>query len=413
MQCGRDLGACIDNKMKQRVVCLPTTKRLMRFESQCVEVPVEINLPRPRIRLDYEPVRYLKAMPRYKCYFLQEAEIDFEQCFDMASSSANQISGQESDDMISSLENISQNEVSSLQASPNVPLLAADHLLDPNQLTANSSYECSPDEQSYTRLPNVYNASSITENGNSCGSNILNNKAQDVSSANAGEQAMKNNSENSDELQQLCHYIHYCLYIFHGLYSPDKVREFSKDRLEYRIRTLMLNFKFVDAFELCLRSVNNASCALKIFEYFSKDTGYVPLRRADLRFLIYYLLQHFMERNYDLAQCENFFLADLDYYLIELAYVLYFNNNNTELEQNLNEKFKNLIARSGSGSGGSIGESFDTNNQRQQHQQASPMPEADLHLATHKLQDTDVIFELLSVKFKTIICQRLLKFCNT
>ncbi|XP_013097207.2 uncharacterized protein LOC106080378 [Stomoxys calcitrans] len=408
-QCGRDLGACIDNKMKQRVVCLPTTKRLMRFESQCVEVPVEINLPRPRIRLDYEPVRYLKTIPRYKCYFLQEAEIDFEQCPDMASSSANQISGQESDDMISSLENISQNEVSSLQMSPNVPLLAAEHLLDPNQLTANSSYECSPDEQSYARLPNVYNASSITDNGNSGGngSGLLNLKAQE-GSAEAEGQELKNGSEESEELQQLCHYIHYCLYIFHGLYSPDKVREFSKDRLEYRIRTLMLNFKFVDAFELCLRSVNNASCALKIFEYFSKDTGYVPLRRADLRFLIYYLLQHFMERNYDITQCENFFLADLDYYLLELAYVLYFNNNNTELEQNLNEKFKNLIARSGDPY------QLQGEDLNQQQQIGATETEAEVHhLATHKLQDTDVIFELLSVKFKTIICQRLLKFCNT
>ncbi|XP_075169740.1 RCC1 and BTB domain containing protein claret [Haematobia irritans] len=404
-QCGRDLGACIDNKMKQRVVCLPTTKRLMRFESQCVEVPVEINLPRPRIRLDYEPVRYLKTIPKYKCYFLQEAEIDFEQCpADMASSSANQISGQESDDMISSLENISQNEGSSLQMSPNMPLLATENLLDPNQLTANSSYECSPDEQSYARLPNVYNASSITDNGNGEGdgmsSAILNLKVQEGS--------LKNDSEDgSEELQQLGHYIHYCLYVFHGLYSPEKVREFSKDRLEYRIRTLMLNFKFVDAFELCLRSVNNASCALKIFEYFSKDTGYVPMRRADLRFLIYYLLQHFMERNYDLTQCENFFLADLDYYLLELAYVLYFNNNNTELEQNLNEKFKNLIARNDDPYQLHV---VDDLNQQQQQQHLNQEMH---HLATHKLQDTDVIFELLSVKFKTIICQRLLKFCNT
>lgn len=139
--------------MKQRVVCLPTTKRLMRFESQCVENPVEINLPRPRIRLDMEPVRYLKTIPRYKCYFLQEAEIDFEQCYDMASSFGNPVSGQESDEM---MENISQNDGSSLQGSVNVPLLG-DNLLDINQLNTNSSYECSPDEQSYCRLPNCDN----------------------------------------------------------------------------------------------------------------------------------------------------------------------------------------------------------------------------------------------------------------
>ncbi|XP_065372533.1 uncharacterized protein ca isoform X2 [Calliphora vicina] len=431
-QCGRDLGACID-KMKQRVVCLPTTKRLMRFESQCIEIPVEINLPRPRIRLDTEPIRYLKTIPRYKYYFLQEADIDFEQFGDLndrpspneyksttqADSSANIVTGQESDDMLSSLENLSQNDASSLQLSLTTPLLA-DNILDQNQLpTTNSSYECTPDEQSYARLPNVDNdnGSLTDDNGhNNNGVDLLQQNATAPAVPTAAEGITTNNgtlyngeitAEDSEELQNLCNYIHYCLYIFHGLYSPDKVREFSKNRLEYRIRTLMLNFKYVDAFTLCLQSTKSSLCALKIFEYFSKDTGYVPLRRADLRFLIYYLLSHFINHQYELAECERFFLSDLDYYLLELAYVLYFNNNNTDLEQNLNEKFKTLIART-------EGETNSNFYQQQQQQlQAEEDHQHQQHHATHKLEDTDVIFEMLSVKFKTIVCQRLLKFCNS
>lgn len=423
--------------MKQRVVCLPTTKRLMRFESQCIEIPVEINLPRPRIRLDSEPIRYLKSIPRYKYYFLQEADIDFEQFGDhndrpspsqheykstIADSSANIVTGQESDDMISSLENLSQNDASSLQLSLNTPLLA-DNILDQNQLqTTNSSYECTPDEQSYARLPNVDidNGSLTDDNGHNNGLDI---QTQNPFTADikAGEGMANNNNENrededinsqdSEELQNLCNYIHYCLYIFHGLYSPDKVREFSKNRLEYRIRTLMLNFKYVDAFTLCLQSTKSPLCALKIFEYFSKDTGYVPLRRADLRFLIYYLLSHFINHQYDLTECERFFLADLDYYLLELAYVLYFNNNNTDLEQNLNEKFKTLIART---EGETNSNFYQQQQEQQQHLQNEEQHnhQNQQHHATHKLEDTDVIFEMLSVKFKTIVCQRLLKFCN-
>lgn len=421
--------------MKQRVVCLPTTKRLMRFESQCIEIPVEINLPRPRIRLDTEPIRYLKSIPRYKYYFLQEADIDLEHFGDLinrtspspqeyksttqADSSANVVTGQESDDMISSLENLSQNDASSLQLSLNAPLLGENM----QQQTTNSSYECTPEEQSYARLPNVDNdnGSLTDDNGqNNCLDLLLQDKTAVDATPTAENPLLNNNNianessgtaeaglADNEELQNLCNYIHYCLYIFHGLYSPDKVREFSKNRLEYRIRTLMLNFKYVDAFKLCLQSTKNSLCALKVFEYFSKDTGYVPLRRSDLRFLIYYLLTHFITHKYDLTECERFFLADLDYYLMELAYVLYFNNNNTDLEQNLNEKFKVLIARSDDTT------QTQTQTNTNFYQQQEKLKAEEDHHSTHKLEDTDVIFETLTVKFKTIICQRLLKFCNS
>ncbi|KAL9893666.1 RCC1 and BTB domain containing protein claret isoform 1-T1 [Glossina fuscipes fuscipes] len=391
-QCGRDLGASID-KMKQRVVCLPTTKRLMRFESQCIEIPVEINLPRPRIRLGSERVRYLKSIPRYQSYFVQEADINFEDydCDDPSPSrqyklttqsdiTENALTDQESEDLLSSLENIS--DATSMQSSIN-PLLIKD--------SENSSCE---EEESlkeqigkFSILPQTDNASSdrpITSKARNLGND------EDI-------RMIKQSSSLDHAQQQFRLYIHYCLYIFHGLYDIDKIREFSKDRLEYRIRTLMLNFKFIDAFALCLQDVRTSTHALKVFEYFSKDTGYVPLRRADLRFLIYHLFMHFIDRKYKMDECESFFLADLDYYLVELAYVLYFNNNNTVLEQSLNEKFKHLFAQR-DGSSDNLDVGVDN--------QINDIP------PTYKLDETDLIFDHLGVKFKTTVCQRLLKHCN-
>ncbi|XP_050340209.1 uncharacterized protein LOC126766471 isoform X2 [Bactrocera neohumeralis] len=430
-QCGRDLGPSID-KMKQRVVCLPTTKRLMRFESQCVDVPVEINLPRPRIRLESEPVRYLKSIPKYQPQFMLEAGINFDNALNFerpspsnqyksttqADSSENVVTGQDSDDMISSLENLSNNEANdgcslnfsllpSSGAAGALPLAAA--TADDAQHSA-AVDDLTPDEQSYARLP-------VTENSDASGVCVAgqqsaeqcplvatakhdaNDDAQTPTQAAGSQSTLTSNApveaeetvEDDVNLQQLRQYIHYCLYVFHGLYNPDRVCDFSKERLEYRIRTLMLNFKFVDAFVLCLQNCNSSGKAMKIFAYFSKDTGSVPLRRQDVKYLIYYLLKHFMAQKFDMLECERFFLGDLDYYLLELSYVLFFNNNNTMLERNLNEKFKSYFAQE---------ESQLNQNQNDDEQ------------VQHKLDDTDVIFDSLSVKFKTIVCQRLMQHCN-
>ncbi|ALC46921.1 ca [Drosophila busckii] len=369
-QCGRDLGASLD-RMRQRVVCLPTTKRLMRFESQCVEAPVEINLPRPRIRLDQEPVRYLKVMPPYQPHFLQQANISFDQGYaatpNYKSSSDQAGTGQDSDDLLSSLENLSHNDGS---YSYNIAQPGGD---------ANSSLDMdySPEEQSYVQLPNQTPAATATANVAAA----LLGEDDDISSC-------TRSSEATDvaAMQPLRHYIHYCLYAFHGLYNPDKISECARvHRNEYRIRICMLNFRFVEAFQLCLHSCDTAQRTLKLFEYFSKDTGYVPLKRPDLKHLIYHMCLHFMERKFDMLDCERFFMSDLDYYLLELAYVFYFNNNNSTLEQNLNQKFKLLIAATDS---------------NQSDTQAL-------------LQDTDAIFDSFSVKFKTLLCQRLLSYCES
>ncbi|KAH8383189.1 hypothetical protein KR009_007193 [Drosophila setifemur] len=377
-QCGRDLGPTID-RMRQRVVCLPTTKRLMRCESQCVEAPAEINLPRPRIRLDQDPVRYLKVMPPYQQHFLQPANISFDQNYSVGtpnykSSTEHAATGQDSDDMLSSLENLSQNDAS---FSYNAPPAIGD---------ANSSLDLdySPEEQSYLPLPEQMMVH---------GSGMPGARAEQLLGGDDDDGSTFTPSSEGSLEQQLRHYIHYCLYAFHGLYNPDKIGECARpNRNEYRIRICMLNFRFVEAFRLCLQSCDSAQRTLKLFEYFSKDTGYVPLRRSDLKHLIYHLCLHFLERKFDMLECERFFMSDLDYYLLELAYVFYFNNNNSALEQNLNQKFKQLIAAADCNQvAPSEGQ------EQQQHQQ---------------LQDTDVIFDSFTVKFKTILCQRLLSYSD-
>ncbi|XP_030371281.1 uncharacterized protein LOC115621712 [Scaptodrosophila lebanonensis] len=385
-QCGRDLGPSLD-RMKQRVVCLPTTKRLMRFESQCVDVPVEINLPRPRIRLDSEPVRYLKVMPPYQPHFLQPANINFEQggfnrgslaTPNYKSSTENAVTGQDSDDMISSLENLSQNDASSLNYSYNAPPVG----------DAFSSMDYTPEEQSYAPLPDQQAANLVAQRAIMIEGDEDADGSTFTPSSVAGDDAA---------LEPLRHYIHYCLYAFHGLYNPEKISEYSRPtRQEFRIRTLMLNFKFVEAFRLCLQDCDSAQRTLKLFEYFSKDTGYVPLRRPDLKYLIYHMCLHFLARKFDMLDCERYFMGDLDYYMMELAYVFYFNNNNSALEQNLNQKFKMMIAQ----------EQQQTVGLADSNQSTTPST------SNVVLQDTDTIFDSFSVKFKTILCQRLLSYCD-
>ncbi|KAH8326627.1 hypothetical protein KR067_011033, partial [Drosophila pandora] len=374
-QCGRDLGASIE-RMRQRVVCLPSTKRLMRFESQCVEAPVEINLPRPRIRLDHDPVRYLKVMPPYQPHFLQPANISFDQHYSVGSqnyksSTEHAATGQDSDDMLSSLENLSQNDAS---FSYNAPIAG--------DVNSSLDMDYSPEEQSYVPLPEQVIGGAMPR---AHAEQLLGGDNDDASTYTPSSDGLGETS-----VQQLRHYIHYCLYVFHGLYNPDKIGECARpNRNEYRIRICMLNFRFVEAFRLCLQSCDSAQRTLKLFEYFSKDTGYVPLRRCDLKHLIYHLCQHFLERKFDMLECERFFMGDLDYYLLELAYVFYFNNNNSTLEQNLNQKFKQLIAAA------------DSN-------QAAPLTGQ----VQQPLQDTDIIFDSFTVKFKTILCQRLLSYSD-
>lgn len=412
------MGAPID-RAKNRIICLPATKRLMRFEGQCIEVPVEINLPRPRIRLDTEPFRYLKSLPIYQPYFLQEPDISLNNSSDSNSCSEEYSHPDNGQEQISSSINasaLSQKENgNSLQESS--VTTAEQCLLQENN--RNKKEKCTErfnilltnsEDQSTGEMNTSKEVTEETESVDEKVANIL-------PFLEDKERQPETNENEIQMQQQLRHYIHYCLYIFHGLYEPLRIREFAKNQPEYYIRVLMLNYRFVDAFVLCLQEVHSSINAIRLFEYFAKDTGCVPLRKSELRLLIYNLFNHFIKCNYDLTECERFFLTDLDYYLLELAYVLYFNNNNNNannnsnnsnlLEHSLNEKFKHLIDLEESGN-----DSDRTSNTilREKTGNGLSLFSNATNNSVYKMENTDVIFDQLSVKFKTIVCQYLLKY---
>lgn len=177
-------------------------------------------------------------------------------------------------------------------------------------------------------------------------------------------------------------FIHYCLFIFYGLYDQNKLLTYSEEYKEYRIRILMLNYKFLDAFKICLTDTRESGPkSLKIFEYFTKDSNIFPMHTEDLKFFIYEIFTHFIRNDLNLIEVEKYFLGDLEFYLIQLAFVLFFNNNNSDLERNVFMKYKDLFG--------------------------------DLDVVdNHKLENTEIIFKNLSTKFCAIVCQRLTEYSS-
>lgn len=259
--------------------------------TQCVEFPVNINLPRPQINLNYEPVRYVKSVPLFDRRFIVKAAL-----FDEGS-------------------------------------VSADHNLTPlDPDTMISSYLSSVDSQTHTKqYPNEF--------------------------------------------------IHYCLFIFHGIYNAqhllDRVRH-----TEFKVRILMLNYNIKDAFSLCLAETIDAAQAIKTFEYFTKDLNVVPIHREDLKFLIYELFMHFIRHEMDVGRVERFFAGDLDHYLFALAYVMFFNNNNTDIERQVLVKFADLF-----------GDEINANSN-----------------AGESLEKSEQIFKATSTNFKSTVCQKLFDY---
>lgn len=184
-------------------------------------------------------------------------------------------------------------------------------------------------------------------------------------------------------------YIHYCLFLFHGLYDTNKILKFCKNRVEFHVRLLLLNFEHVTAFKACLTTCKSSKDALKLFELFTKDTlSTLPMKKHHIKYCIYYLLQHFLDKKFEFTDCEQYFMNDLDYYLLELSFVLYLsNNNNFEFEQFFDEKFNN------------------TNHML--------LDDVNIQQDVFQLNYIDMIFENLTVKFKTVVCQKLMqKICQ-
>lgn len=311
-QCGRETVLASDrNSVAGKLIRLRVSKRVVRLPdtSQCIDQPTEIPLPRPKIRMNYEAVRYLKSVPNFSPEFISEEHFD----------------------------------------SPIPPS-------SPNYMS----------------------------NDSKCDYQWENETPQKITSG----------------------YIHYCLFIFHGIYDPHKIINIAVFN-EFKARILMLNYYVKDAFMLCLSTakatIENNRCAasisstqfelhlpryvIRMFEFFTKDASVVPTHRTDLKYLIHAIFMYFLRNSLSIEVLEEFFLNNLDQYLFGLAFILFFNNNNTELERQVQEKYAHLFGDCGTGG-----------------------IDAPMHLDAELTLDLEVIFRHVSTMFKTTVCQRLIEF---
>lgn len=304
------MGKLVRMRVSKRVVRIPDS-------TQCLELPVDINLPRPRINLDFEPVRYVKSVPSFYRRFVRKSDLFTK------STASNQ---QPKDELINSLYTLS--------------------LLECNQnVSSERSGDKSPDD-------------------------II---AQLVMNSSPDSVYMTPEDRHPNE------FIHYCLFIFHGIYNPNRMLEMVTQK-EFRVRILMLNYRIKEAFSLCISDTSNTVQAIKTFEFFTKDSNVIPIHREDLKYLIYELFLHFIGQAGAIAEIEQFFLNDLDYYLFALAYVLYFNNNNTDVERQALTKYADLF-----------GDDIKYNDM-------------------NSLEKADLIFNAVSINFKTTVCQKLFDY---
>ena len=176
--------------------------------------------------------------------------------------------------------------------------------------------------------------------------------------ASTGSSSSNKSDESSDENDQQNKrsndYIHYCLFLFQGLYDTSHFYDKNMDKIvtsEYKIRGLMLNYNYIDAFKMALENEGtNAAMSIKIFEYFTTDSNIIPMHTDDIKYFIYDVFLHFMRKQLNVAELEKYFLYNMDYYFLQLAFILYFcgsSNNNTQpngLEKQLFEKFKHLYS---------------------------------------------------------------------
>lgn len=189
---------------------------------------------------------------------------------------------------------------------------------------------------------------------------IINNNCNSFSSLSSME-SMSSTSRSDDSIEELDHrktndFVHYCLFLFQGLYDSTRFYCKSVDKIvstEYKIRVLMLDFNYIEAFKMTLDvEGTSASMSIKIFEYFTTDSNIIPMHTDDIKYFIYDVFLHFIKNQFDVAELEKYFIYNLDYYFLQLAFILYFcgsNNNNAAQQQNglekqLFDKFKHLYS---------------------------------------------------------------------
>lgn len=353
-------GKLVRLRVSKRIVRLPDT-------SQCIEQPIEIPLPRPKIRMNFDAVRYLKSIPKFRPEFISREIFRTPGFADMSPTSEN---------------------------------------FECNSLSSEGESNVSPLIQDFSRMK-----LSPTPNSRSL-------------------------PVNSD-LEVTSEFIHYCLFILHGIYDAHKMLSFTTLN-EFKVRILMLNYYVKEAFSLCLTAAKDTiamhqsqddvdldnimltSYVIKLFEYFTKDANIVPIHRTDLKYLIHGIFMYFINNSLSLEPLEEYFLNNIDHYLFGLAYVLFFNNNNTKLERQLHKKYSHLfgdrLSEDGSdnfdgATNGSSSLNTADDGEDDEHTTAEQTSQTDQNDNNVKMKDDyDILFDHVSVAFKAIVCQRLIKF---
>ncbi|XP_053684865.1 uncharacterized protein LOC128734607 [Sabethes cyaneus] len=398
-QCAKEINQERGGGVPGKLVRLPISNRLVRIpdSSQFIELPHEIKLPLSDEMSDTAngsiSMRMIKAMPKYRRNFVIKSTLEkvISNNISTISSSLNDISNvTEMEDFVGELRTAFDCRIQHQNASAMSSLQSVSYATSPTSLTV-----VDEDEDDYAMDDN-----DPDEEPSSNASSLFN-----------------------DRYLMTNDFIHFCMYIFHGLYSQDSILEMTKRCNEYHIRMMVLNYDYVEAFHLILELLSGSLSSsaspitvtkttlnvVKIFEYFTKDSNIVPMDTANFKYFIYELFMFFIKHNISLDMLEEYFLRNLDYYLVQLAFVLYFNNTNNlmagavrndvdretlELERKLLDKFNNngnnLFAEATFG--GSTGQ-FSTNAK-----------------VVRKLENTDCISKALSTKFSVTVCQKLIEY---
>ncbi|KAL1392791.1 hypothetical protein pipiens_012222 [Culex pipiens pipiens] len=397
-----NLGQCAKEINQERsgvpgkLVRLPISNRLVRIpdSSQFIELPHEIRLPASDG--SHEPggqvLRLIKSMPKFRRGFVQK----------------------------STLEKVISNNISTISSSLNDVSNTTE--LEDFVGELRTEYDCRLQNQNASTMSSLQSVSYAT-------SPIVTDDDEDgMEEMDEQEQESEQSSRLFNERHLLSNdFIHYCLYIFHGLYSQDNILELTKRCNEYHIRMMMLNYDYVEAFHLILEQLSGSMSSsaspaaitkttinlVKIFEYFTKDSSIIPMDTANFKYFIYELFMFFVKHNISLDVLEEYFLRNLDYYLLQLAFVLCTSNTNNlssglrtnvdpatlELERKLLDKFNNngnnLLATAETFGGGSSSSS-------------SPGSQTAARVV-RKLENTEAIARALSTKFSVLLCQKLIE----
>ncbi|XP_055689597.1 uncharacterized protein LOC129793513 isoform X2 [Lutzomyia longipalpis] len=332
-QCAKDTEK---SSLQPKYVRLKVSKRHIRLPdgNMCVDTPFEVPLPRPKICMDdSEAMMRLKNLPHFHPKFIKRSPVIHRLV-------ANMKSGVTTVD--SNLNDFCATETSIDAAFGRLSMWSDVGGHSVENFVGTTPTEASSEEFMYSP--------SISE----CGIQVP--YAPDAT--------------NID-------FIHYCLFMFHGIYDAESIAACCSHK-QFTVRLKMLGYRYVDAFRMCLGECCDAQKAILLFEHFTKDENLIPIHMEDIKIFVQEIFVRFIVAKWDVKLLEEYFLADLDFYIIQLAYVLFFCNNNTELERNVLSKYKFFFA----------------------------------NLKTtecEKVEKSELIFENVSSGFNIMVCQRLIE----